>query len=471
MIRWWTPLSVSCVCVFLAAAIFSQDDEKQEVDLVVNGEYIVTADDDWTLLRDGAVAVNDGKIVGIDTQEAIASQFSAKRSLPGRERIVMPGLVNGHTHAAMSILRGIADDRELLTWLNDFIFPAEVKYVDRNFVTTGTLLACWEMIRGGTTTFVDMYYFAHEIALAVESCGMRAMVSTAVIDQQSPDATDAAHSLQNAREFFDVWIGRNSRITPLLGTHAIYTLGKEQLIASRALASEYGVGITIHVSESLFEFEYSTTNYGDTSINFMDSIDFFSVPTIAAHVVYPTDKEISILNERRVGVIHNPTSNMKIASGISPVTKLIAAGVNVGLGTDGPASNNDLDMWEEMRLAAFLQKVSRLDAEALPAKDVLAMATRNGARAIGLGDTTGELVVGKRADLIQVDIADVHHVPMYDIYSHLVYVTDEQDVVSVVIDGNLVMEDGVFLTIEVDEVAEKARKLGSAIKNDLVGTD
>ena len=465
--RYW--LVVLC-WVGLHAANSIAANDKDSVDLIVNGDYIVTMDVAGTVLQKGAVVINDGEIIAIADQTQIGEKFVAEKQLGGTNRIVMPGLVNGHTHAAMTILRGIADDMELISWLNKFIFPAEVKYADQHFVTVGTKLACWEMIRGGTTTFVDMYYFANDIALAVEECGMRAMISSAVIDQKSPDANDAAHSLKIARDFLTTWKSRESRITPLLGTHAVYTLSKEQLIASRVLADEFDVGITIHVSESLFELDYSKKTYGDSSINFLDSIEFFSVPTIAAHVVYPTEHEISILKDRNVGVVHNPTSNMKMASGVSPVTLMIESGVSVGLGTDGTASNNDLDMWEEMRLAAFLQKVTRMNAEVMPAETVLEMATRIGAQAIGLGDVTGELRVGKRADVIQIDTSDVHHVPMYDVYSHLVYVTDEQDVVNVVIDGDIVVEDRQILTIDVDAIAREAKKISGKIKKDLVDT-
>ena len=227
---------------------------------------------------------------------------------------------------------------------------------------------------------------------------------------------------------------------------------------------ELGVPISIHLSESPFELQYSQDTYGDTSIKMLDSIGFFDGPTIAAHVVWPTDAEIPILVERQVGVIHNPTSNMKLASGVSPVSKMLAAGVRVGLGTDGAASNNDLDMWEEMRLAAFLQKVEEMDPEVLPADAVLTMATRGGAEAIGLGDSIGSLEVGKRADIIQVAFDDVHHVPTFDVKSHLVYVTDEQDVVTTIVDGQVLMRDRQILTLDTDRIAQESRDLAARIQ-------
>jgi 5-methylthioadenosine/S-adenosylhomocysteine deaminase len=376
----------------------------------------------------------------------------------------MPGLVNGHSHAAMTLLRGVADDLALMDWLNNYIFPAEVQFVDAEFVRIGTELACWEMIRGGTTTFVDMYYFPDTVADVVDSCGMRAMVSATVIDQRSPDAENASDSINKGIAFIERWKGENSRITPIFGPHANYTLNAEQLKAVRAAATEYGVGISIHMSESPFELQYSKDTFGMTSIEFYDSIGFLDGPTIAAHVVWPTDVEIPILVERKVGVIHNPTSNMKIASGISPVAEMLQAGVRIGLGTDGAASNNDLDMWEEMRLAALLQKVDRMDPTVMSASTVLTMATSGGALAIGLGDSIGSIEVGKRADIIQVAFDDVHHVPTYDVISHLVYVTDEQDVTSVVVDGKLLMKDREILTIDTERVRKEANALAAKIQ-------
>ena len=439
-------------------------DDRDTVDLIVKGQSIVTMDAAGTVIENGAVAISDGVIVALGSDDEITTKYKAARTLAGDERIVMPGLINGHSHAAMTLLRGVADDLALMDWLNNYIFPAEVEFVDAEFVRIGTELACWEMIRGGTTTFIDMYYFGDVVADVVERCGMRAMVSATVIDQRSPDAENAADSIRKGREFIARWKDRNSRITPMFGPHANYTLNAEQLQATRAAAMELGVPISIHVSESPFELQYSKDTFGKTSIEMYESIGFFDGPTIAAHVVWPSDVEIPILVERKVGVIHNPTSNMKIASGIAPVTKMLQAGVRVGLGTDGAASNNDLDMWEEMRLAALLQKVEQMNPEVLPARTVLGMATIGGATAIGMGDSIGSLEVGKRADLIQVGFNDVHHIPTYDVISHLVYVTDEQDVATVIVDGKILMEDHRLLTIDTARVAREARALAAKIQ-------
>ena len=442
-----------------------QSDDR--IDLIIEGDHVVTMDDSETVIEGGAVAVDDGIILAVGSATDIHSEYTAIETMSGESRIVMPGLVNGHGHAAMTLLRGVADDLALMDWLNNYIFPSEVEFVDAEFVRIGTELACWEMIRGGTTTFVDMYYYPDVIADVVNQCGMRAMVSATVIDQRSPDAESAVDSIQKGSAFIDRWQGRNSRITPIFGPHANYTLNAEQLQATRAAAMESGSPISIHMSESPFEVQYSKDTFGMTSIEFFESIGFFEGPTIAAHVVWPTDVEIPILVERQVGVIHNPTSNMKIASGISPVTDMLKAGVRVGLGTDGAASNNDLDMWEEMRLAAFLQKVEQMNPEVLSAHTVLTMATSGGATAIGLGEKIGSLEPGKRADLIQVEFDDVHHVPTYDVVSHLVYVNDEQDVSSVVVDGKVLMRDREMLTIDTDRVAVEARAFAARIQSAL----
>ena len=437
------------------------------IDLIVRGDHVITMDAAMTIIENGAIAIDQGVILAVGPVNEIESGFEARETLAGENRIVMPGLINGHSHAAMTLLRGVADDLSLMDWLQNYIFPAEVEFVDTEFVRIGTELACWEMIRGGTTTFVDMYYYPDTIAEIVESCGMRALISATVIDQRSPDAEDAGDSLQKGIGFIERWQGRNPRITPIFGPHANYTLDAQQLAATRAAALEYGVPISIHLSESPFEVQYSKDNYGTTSIEMMESIGFFEGPTIAAHVVWPTELEIPILANRRVGVIHNPTSNMKIASGIAPISAMLDAGVLVGIGTDGAASNNDLDLWEEMRLAAFLQKVDRMNPEVLPATTVLRMATSGGAEAIGLDHLVGSLQAGKQADLIQVAFEDVHHVPTYDVVSHLVYVTDEQDVASVVVDGKVLMRERELVTIDTERVATEAAALAARIQQAL----
>ena len=454
---------VLCLAVLVTAC----SAEAENADMIIRADHVVTMDANDTVIENGAIVISDGVIIAVGPADEIESEYEAEQVINGNGRVLMPGLVNGHTHAAMTLLRGVADDLALMDWLNNYIFPAEVEFVDSEFVRVGTELACWEMIRGGTTTFVDMYYYPDTIAEVVDDCGLRAMISATVIDQRSPDAEDAGDSLRNGVEYIERWQGQNSRITPIFGPHANYTLDAEQLAATREAAHPFDTPISIHVSESPFELQYSKDTYGKTSIEMLNEVGFLDGPTIAAHVVWPTETEIPILVEKQVGVIHNPTSNMKLASGVSPVSKMLAAGVRLGLGTDGTASNNDLDMWEEMRLAALLQKIDAMDPEALPAAEVLRMATIGGATAIGLGDITGSLEAGKRADLIQVGFDDVHHVPTFDVISHLVYVTDEQDVKTVIVDGRVLMRDGEILSVDTERVEDEARAFGARIKKAL----
>ncbi len=434
------------------------------MDLIIRGDHMIVMDADNSVINDGAVVVDDGMIVAVGSYADVAREYTASEEIDGTNKVLMPGLINGHTHAAMSLLRGIADDLNLEDWLYNYMFPTEVRFVDAEFVRIGTELACWEFIRGGTTTFVDMYYFPDSVAKAVEGCGLRVVVAPSVIDQKAPDASGFDEALRLAVDFVERWQGRNNRIIPIIGAHSVYTVKPEQLKEVRRAALELDVPVSIHLSEVKFEVEFTTENYGKTPVHYLESLNFFAGPTIGAHVVWPTESEIPILARRKVGAIHNPTSNMKIASGISPVTDMLAQGVPMGLGTDGAASNNDLDMWEEMRLAAFLQKVGTMDPEALPAIAVLNMATRGGAAAIGLGDEIGSLTVGRRADMIQVSLSDVHFVPTYNVISHLVYVADEQDVSTVVVDGKVLMQDGEILTIDTDRVRKESVDLAARIQ-------
>ncbi len=434
------------------------------IDLIVAGDLVLTMDEQNSVLAGGAVAVDDGRIVAIGPLDEITGEYAAAEILPGAERVVMPGLINGHTHAAMSLLRGIADDLALEEWLMSYIFPTEVRFVDAEFVRIGTELACWEMIRGGTTTFVDMYYFPDAVAEAVESCGLRALIAPTVIDQKSPDAENGQDGIDKAVAFVKRWQARSNRVIPIISAHSVYTVPPDVLVKTREAALDLGIPISIHISETQAELATSRQRYQNTPVNHLENLDFFSGPTIGAHLVWPSEAEIGVLAQRQVGAVHNPTSNMKISSGVAPILDLLEQRVPLGLGTDGPASNNDLDMWEEMRLASFLQKVTTLDPEALPALTVLRMATAGGARAIGLGDEIGSLTVGRRADLIQVALEDVHFVPTYDVVSHLVYVADEQDVTSVVVDGQVVMREQVILTLDEARVKREASAMAAQIR-------
>ncbi|MEO0998421.1 MAG: amidohydrolase family protein [Pseudomonadota bacterium] len=460
------PLALALTAIGCAAA--EPDADRRTADLIVYGDWVLTMAPDAAPIRDGAVAIRGSDIVAVGARRDIEQRFEAAETLPGERRIVLPGLINGHGHAAMTLLRGVADDIPLQQWLEDYIFPAEVELVDADFVRTGTELACWEMIRGGTTTFVDMYYFPDAVAETVVDCGMRAVVVPSVIDQQAPDAANGEQSLAQAIDFARRWRGRHPRVVPSIGGHAIYTLKPETLSRIRDAAREAGVPVGIHLAESAFEIEMAAATYGKTPVEYFVDTGFFDNPVIGAHVVYPSETDIGLLARHGVGVIHNPTSNMKISSGVSPVAGMLAAGIPVGLGTDGAASNNDLDLWEEIRLAAFLAKVSTMEPRTLPAETVLAMATRIGAEAIGLDERIGQLTPGRAADLIQVSTADLSFVPMYSPVSHLAYVADEHDVVNVVIDGRVVMRDKQVLTIDADRVRREADAISARIRKRLI---
>ena len=438
----------------------------EDIDLVVSADYVVTMDEKNTMLKKGAVAVDNGVIIAVDEQASIDGKYSPAKRITGENRVLMPGLVNGHTHAAMVLFRGIADDLELMEWLTKYIFPAEIRFVNEEFVRIGTQLACLEMIRGGTTTIVDMYFHPKEIARVMEECGLRAVIGAAVIEQESGYTKNFADAMNKAESFIGQWKNRNGRITPVFAPHAAYTITPENLKIIRKRADELSVGIAIHLSESKAELKLVGDRYGDTSINHLEKIGFFHGPVIAAHVVWPTQAEISILSARKVGTIHNPTSNMKIASGFAPVPEMLDAGVAVGLGTDGAASNNDLDMWDEIRLAAYIHKGRLLEPETMPAMRVLEIATRVGAAAIGLTDA-GSLAVGKHADLILVSLEAAHLVPMYDVMSHLVYAVDAQDVQTVIVGGKVLMEDRKVLTLDEHEVIKKARTIAARIDKEI----
>ena len=441
--------------------------EKLHVDIIMEADHILTINSSNTILKNSAIAIDGGLILDIDNIKNINAKYQTDNRISGKHKIALPGLINGHSHAAMTLLRGIADDRSLIDWLNNYIFPLEQQFVNADFVRIGTELACWEMIRGGTTTFVDMYFYPDVISKVVTKCGLRGLISSTISDNQTPNAQNAEDAINGGEEYINRWAQKTPTITPILGPHAIYSLNLAQLKETRRIAALTDTPISIHLSESEYELQYSKQTYGMTSIEALDSIDFFNGRTIAAHVVWPTKKEIAILAERNVGVIHNPTSNMKLASGIAPIVDMLDAGILIGLGTDGAASNNDLDMWEEMRLAALLQKVTQMNPEVLPATTVLRMATTNGANIIGLGGKIGKLEIGMDADIIQVAFDDVHHQPNYDIPSHLVYVTDEQDVVTVIVNGKLLMHEGQFFTLDTKKISEEVAAMATKIANSI----
>lgn len=440
-------------------------------DLVVYGDYVLTMDPAQPEIRDGAVVVDEGRIVAVGPRQQIDERYLARHSIPGDGRILMPGLVNGHTHTAMTLFRGMVDDLDLMTWLNQYVFPMEGRFVTPEFVRAGTELACWEMIRGGTTTFVDMYFYPDEIAGVVERCGLRAIVASPHIDYPSPGFSGWDDSFAAAEDFVRRWQGRHPRITPAFAPHAPYTVSAEHLRATVEKAAELQAPISMHLAEAPAETAFIAEQYQTTPVQHVEGLGMFGQPLIAAHMVQLNDKDIALTAAAGVGAVHNPTSNMKLGAGISPVPAMLAAGVNVGLGTDGAASNNDLDLWEEVRLAALLHKVNSGDPTALPATQALDMATRLGAAAIHMGGEVGQLRAGMAADMIQLQVDKTHQQPLYDVTSHLVYVLDSTDVVTTIVAGEILMREREVITIDEDALRAAVARHSDKIRRALGAVD
>lgn len=455
-----------CCAVVLTMPISAAPQARNRVDLIMGGDYVVTMDPQQLVIEHGAVAIDDGKIVAVGPATQILDTYRADRVLPGKDQVLMPGLINGHTHLAMALFRGLADDLTLSDWLQNHIFPAEAKFVNPEFVRLGVQLACWEMIRGGTTTFVDMYFYPDVEASVIKECGLRGVIAPSTIDFPSPGFTGWDDSFAAAVDFATRWKGKNPRIIPAIGVHAPYTVSPAHLQQAQAAAQRLHVPISIHVAETETEVADVLARYGNRPVNHLQSLGVFQAQTIAAHMVYPDAAEIQVLAANGVGVIHNPSSNLKLASGISPVPQMLAAGVKVGLGTDGAASNNDLDMWEEMTLAALIHKGVAKDPTTMPAQTVLNMATLGGAGAIGLDAQIGALTVGRRADLIQVRLDEARMTPTYNIISNLVYAANADDVDTVVVEGKLLMRNGRVLTLDIDRIRADVARLAAQIKDE-----
>lgn len=430
----------------------------ENVDAIYTARYVVIMDSARRLIENGAVAVRDERIVAVGPRADLEKQYQPRERLDRPDAILMPGLVNTHTHAAMSLLRGIADDLTLQEWLEKFIFPAEAKNVSPDFVLWGTRLACLEMMLSGTTTFVDMYYFEDRVAQAVKEAGMRGVLGETIIGFPVPDAKTPADSLRFTQRFIQEF-KNDPLVVPAVAPHALYTNNDSDLRACRRLANRYSVPLVIHLSETKRENDDIQSKRGMSPTQVLDIVGVLDGPTIAAHGVWLGDKDIAILKRHGTGVAHCPSSNMKLSSGVAPVLKLLAAGVPTGLGTDGPAgSNNDFDLMEEMNLASDLQKVSSGDPRALPAPQAIEMATILGARAAGLDKEIGSLEPGKRADFITLRLDRPHAVPLYNVYSQIVYALKGSDVRDVIVNGRPIVRDGRSLTLDAAQILEKAKE-------------
>ena len=435
--------------------------KKRTADLLLTNGTILTLTPGSKPISEGALAIADGRIIEVGAKSQIENFFEAAKTIDAQGGLIMPGLVNAHTHAAMTCFRGIADDLPLMEWLNGYIFPAEDKS-DGEQVYWSTLLACAEMIRSGTTTFCDMYLFEDRVARAAQEAGMRALVGEVLYDFPSPNYGPCEKALGFTEELIKEWRG-DSRIHIAVEPHALYTCSPDLLRRCRQLADRYGVPMIIHLAENRSELEEVSKKYGETPVNHLENLGLLSPSLIACHCVWLTEAEMDLLARRGVKVAHNPESNMKLASGVAPIPELLDRGVIVGLGTDGCASNNNLDLFQEMDSAAKLHKVHRLDPTVMPANVVLEMATLGGAKVLGLEREVGSLEVGKKADIIILDLHRPHLQPIYNIVSHLVYSATGADVRDVIIDGKLVMQNRKLLTLEEETVMNKMQEIRGKI--------
>jgi len=447
----------------------------QPADILLVNAHVLTMDDEMNQYRPGAVAVRGETILDVGLEAEIKARYSAAETIDCGGKILMPGLVNAHTHIPMTLLRGLADDLRLDVWLMGYMLPVEREFVSPDFVRLGSLIACAEFIRSGVTSFADMYYFEEHVAKAAADAGLRGVCSQTVMKFPTPDAKSYEDSLALARDFIQRWKG-HPLIVPSVAPHAPYTCTPEILQATAQLAVEFDVPLHTHLAETVFEVENMRKENNMPVIPYVKKQGLFEAKVLAAHCVHVDDGEIRTLQHYNAGVAHNPSSNMKLGSGIAPVNQMLEAGLNVGIGTDGPASNNDLDMFEEVRLAAFLAKGSSGDPTVLPAPMALAMATRIGARAMHIGDVTGSLEPGKRADLILVDTSPLHNSPRFErdpnnAYAQLVYAAKSTDVSDVMVNGKWLMRDKKLLTLNEADLLQQADSYAKRIDTFLMARE
>jgi 5-methylthioadenosine/S-adenosylhomocysteine deaminase len=461
---------LSCMIMTAASSNVFAQSGRVSADLIVLGGTVVTMDNTRRIIEDGAVAVTRGQIVAVGSRAEIQKSYFAREMIDAGGRIIIPGLINGHTHIPMTLFRGLADDLDLQDWLTKYIFPAEAKNVTEEFVRAGTRLGLAEMIRGGTTTYCDMYYFEDAIAEETSKAGVRGVLGETVIDFPVADNKTNAEAMAYVEKFVKRWQG-HELITPAIAPHAPYTVSEDHLKAVRALSDRTGAPIVTHISETKREVDDSLKAKGASPVDYLERIGFLNERVIAAHVVWPSPAEIELLKRLKVGVVHNPQSNMKLAAGVAPVPRMLAEGVRVGLGTDGAASNNDLNMWEEMDTAAKLHKVFSGDPKVISAQEAFEMATIRGAQALHLDRDIGSIEVGKRADLVIIERDDLHQIPLYNVYSDLVYATKASDVLTVIINGRTVMRDRKLLTLDEAAIKDSARVFRERVLKSLSNTD
>ena len=439
----------------------------EPADFIWSARYVITMDAQRHVIPNGAVAIKGDRILAVGTKSEIDARFQAKQRLDRPDAILAPGLINTHTHAAMSLFRGIADDLKLQDWLEKFIFPAERKNVTADFVRWGTRLGCLEMLLSGTTTFTDMYYFEDVVAEAAKEAGMRGVLGETIIGFPVADNKTPADALAYTERFL-ARFQNDALITAAVAPHALYTNSDETLKAARALANQYHAPLVIHLSETKKENDDEMAKRHTTPTKTLDDLGIWNGRSVAAHAVWVDEADMAILKSRGVGIAHCPSSNMKLASGVAPVTRMLALDLAVGLGPDGPAgSNNDFNMFEEMDLAAKLQKVTTMNPQALPAAAALEMATIRGARSLGMEKEIGSLESGKRADLIAVRIDRANAQPLYDVVSQMVYALKGSDVRDVMVNGKPVVRDAKILTLDEKQVLAKAAEYAAKVSASL----
>jgi 5-methylthioadenosine/S-adenosylhomocysteine deaminase len=437
--------------------------QKQPADLIIAGGTVVSMDAKRSIQDDAAIAIKGDTIVAIGRREQIAAHYQSAQTLDATGKLILPGFINGHTHVPMTLFRGLHDDVTLNDWLYKYIFPAEAKNVNEDFVRWGTRLAAAEQIRSGVTTFADMYYFEDAVAEETNAAGMRGVLGETWIDFPAPDNKSEAEMLAYTEKFLRKWQG-DPLIHAAPAPHSIYTCSQKTLQDSAALVRKYKAPILIHVAEMKKEWDDSRTKNGMSPVQYLDKLGVLGPEVVAAHCIFVDEADRKTLAARGVGCVHNPSSNMMIASGVSPVPEMLAAGVAVGLGTDGPAgSNNDLDVMEEIDLAAKLAKVTKNNPLALNARAVVEMATVQGARALHLESEIGSLEAGKKADIVVIDLNAPNAVPVYDIYSQIAYSLKASDVNTVVIGGRVVMRERKLLTVDEQAAVAKAREYGKSV--------
>ncbi len=438
----------------------------KEADIVLSGGRVLLLDDQDTILERGAVAVVGDSIAAVGTAAEIDRDFTARKRIDCSNGLLLPGLVNAHTHAAMTCFRGIADDLDLMDWLSNYIFPAEARNVDPELAYWGSMLACAEMILSGTTTFCDMYIFEDETARAAKEAGMRCLLGEVLFDFPSPNVKTPGEGLRYTEMLIRKWAD-DPLVNIVVEPHALYTCSPTLLKDAKALADAYGVPVATHYLENTTEPGLIQEKLGMRASDFLMNIGYLDERFFVFHGVYMDDEDIRLFADHGCKVVHNPESNMKLASGVAPVSRMIDAGIAVGLGTDGCASNNNLDMFQEMDTAAKLEKSVRLDPTVMSARTVLRMATCNGAKVLGLDRLVGSIRPGMKADLVLVKLDKPHLTPMYSEYSHLVYAVNGSDADTVLINGRVVMEARKLLTIDVNEAMERVLKIAERVRRSM----